>query len=106
MLTNPKLIAAFSSLIDTCHTFVLLSETIASNAANLDADDVYSSCQALSDSFMYQIQHLMDILQVLGVAETPRLVNLLSQLDFNGYYLSIAPKAEFVHNPMVPPGSY
>jgi hypothetical protein len=51
------------------------------------------------------MQQMMEVLQVLGVAETPQLVNLLSQLDFNGYYVSLAPVAKFVANPIVPVGS-
>jgi hypothetical protein len=70
---------------------------------NFDILEINTSCNSLSNVFMYQIQHLMDVLQVLGVAETPRLVNLLSQLDYNRYYVSIAPKPQFVAVPLVPP---
>jgi hypothetical protein len=91
-------------LISSCHSFVRLAETACDkDAPNFDILEINTCCNSLSNTFMYQIQHLMDILQVLGVAETPRLVNLLSQLDFNRYYVSIAPKPQFLVVPLVPP---
>lgn len=88
----------------TCHSFAALADA-SNDVIPLDPKQIQNECLVLSESFLYQIRHLMDVLQVLGVAETPRLVHLLSQLDFNGFYISIAPKDQFMPNPLLPPVS-
>lgn len=90
--------------MSTCYSFINVAENIAKmDDAQLNTEYTKTTCISLTDLFMYQVQSLMDILQVLGVSETPRLINLLSQLDFNGFYLSIAPKTEYMSHPLVPP---
>ncbi|KAL2913523.1 gamma tubulin complex Spc97/GCP2 subunit Alp4 [Polyrhizophydium stewartii] len=63
----------------------------------------HTALRTHEDNFLRQIQNLIDVLQVLGVTETPRLGHLLSQLDFNAYY-SLLPNsaANFTSSPAVP----
>ena len=120
MLTHSKLISVFTSLVQICLKFVELAESftrLRTAEDEFDPNQLSSVtglpiqlhslettellCTQLSDAFMSEIQTMMDILQVLGVAETPRLVNLLTQIDFNGYYLNLAPQLNF-QQPIVP----
>ncbi|KAJ3326202.1 Gamma-tubulin complex component 2 [Boothiomyces sp. JEL0866] len=117
MLTNTKLIAIFSSLITTCHSFVKFSEyitesftsdkmdsfTISNITIESEPHQFFTHLETLERSFMLQIQSLIDVIQVLGVAETARLASLVSQLDFNNYYAHLVPTAQFILNPVVAP---
>ncbi len=58
--------------------------------------------KSLENSYLLQVQSLIDCVQILGVAETARLGSLVSQLDFNNYYSSLAPNASYIANPIVP----
>ncbi|KAH6575198.1 hypothetical protein BASA60_005145 [Batrachochytrium salamandrivorans] len=136
MLTHPKLIRVFSSLITTCHAFVEFSESYTRftcpqqpSRMSVHDQDLLSQTShpgelpdgfvgavfehtALSDkmalrtyedSFLRQIQKLIDVLQVLGVTETPRLSHLLSQLDFNSFYSRLPNSTvHFTSSPVVP----
>ena len=115
MLTNPKLIAILSSLITTCHLFITVSGIIASDIngepLSLDAEKFLAASEpkeyvnhlkGLEKSFLLQIHSLMECIQILGVAETARLSSLVSQLDFNSYYSSLPPTADYFLNPIIP----
>ncbi|KAI8895937.1 Spc98 family-domain-containing protein [Globomyces pollinis-pini] len=113
MLTNPRLIAIFSCLITTCHSFVKFSTSVTSNhnndiTSNSDQNHSLSSVESkqylttLEQSFLLQIQSLIECIQILGVSETARLSSLVSQLDFNNYYSGLAPLNNFIANPIVP----
>lgn len=121
MLTNPKLIVIFSSLISTCHAFVSLSTVVTSDLKGTprtvedgrtllnsglgmfsSLEQAQAHVKTLEHSFLVQLHSLMDSVQLLGVAETARLGSLVSQLDFNSYYSSAAPLSTFILNPIVP----
>jgi gamma-tubulin complex component 2 len=115
MLTNPKLIAILSSLITTCHLFITVSGIIVNDISGepltLEAESFLNDSEpkeyvehlkGLEKSFLLQIHSLMECIQVLGVAETARLSSLVSQLDFNSYYSSLPPTADFILNPILP----
>jgi hypothetical protein len=111
MLTNPKLIAIVSSLLSTCHHYVQFtteftaSEQVLDTVIPISFDDlnqVKQYCSELENVFLFQIQSLIDCIQVLGISESARLGHLVSQLDYNGYYQNLVPQPTFILNPIVP----
>ncbi|EGF84256.1 hypothetical protein BATDEDRAFT_84982 [Batrachochytrium dendrobatidis JAM81] len=75
--------------VTTTHLHTHLSDTL--------------SIRTFEDNFLAQVQKLIDVLQILGVTETPRLSHLLSQLDFNAFYSRLPNcSVHFVSSPTVP----
>lgn len=113
----------FGGILATCHSFVELTDSFTKLRNPINDDDSSANhpsmiptgvlglqslettatrCHQLSETFLHQLQNLMDMLQVMGVSETPRLSGLVCQLDFNGFYRSMVPQVRFVSNPAIP----
>lgn len=65
-------------------------------------DDAPLFIKNIQDSFLKQLQSLIDCVQLLGIAEVAQLGSLVSQLDFNNFYSGLAPAADFILNPIIP----
>jgi hypothetical protein len=106
-----KLTQIVSSLLSTCHHYVRFSKEYIQEDTSIEttipisyADPIqvknYSS--QLENMFLFQIQSLIDCIQVLGISESARLGHLVSQIDFNSFYQNQLPQPSFILNPIVP----
>ena len=98
-------------MISTCQHYVqfateftqsdeVINTTIAISFDDLSQVKQYAT--QLEEMFLFQIQSLIDCIQVLGVSESARLGHLISQLDYNNFYQNRVPHPAFILNPIVP----
>jgi hypothetical protein len=98
-------------LISTCRHYVQFAteytqtEQVIDTVLPIAYDDLDQVKQYLSEienMFLFQIQSLIDCIQILGISESVRLGHLVSQLDYNGYYQNLMPQPLFILHPTVP----